>query len=89
MIAEVQKKEGEMREGKPDMVAIRWCQPNSVYDGVVQFVSKSLVKSIDGDGNATVLWPRKGHEPDVWTGTVEPTKAASSQPKSKQNQITH
>ena len=53
---------------------------NSIYNGVVQFVSKSLVKSVDDEGNVTVLWPRKGREPDVWMGTWEP--ASSSQPKS-------
>ena len=64
---EEEEKECEKKDADSgsEMVAIRWCRPNSVYDGVVQFVSRSLVKSIDEEGNVTVLWPRKGHEPDV------------------------
>lgn len=60
---------------------------HSVYDGVVQFVSRSLVKSIDKEGNVTVLWPCKGHEPDVWPGTLE--TASSSQSKSKHTYMYH
>ena len=48
-----------------EMVAIRWCRPNSVYDKVVQFISKSLVKKMGEEGNASVLWPHKGHESDI------------------------
>ena len=70
------------RECGPDMVAIRWIRKNSVYDGVVQFVNRSLIKEVDGHGKATVLWPRKGREPDTWTGILEDD---SSQPKGKQS----
>ena len=67
--------ESEQQDGGAEMVAIRWCRPNSVFDGVVQFVSKSVVKSVDEEGNAVVLWPRKGREAEVWRGTVEPSKS--------------
>ena len=70
------------------MIAIKWKRPNSIYDGVVQYVSKSLVKSIDSMGNATVLWPRKGREPDTWIGEVQ-SEGIASQPKGKQNQTIH
>ena len=71
-------KESEKQDGGSEMVAIRWCRPNSVFDGVVQFISKSLVKSVDEEGNAVVLWPRKGWEPDVWRGTVKPSSLSKS-----------
>lgn len=74
-------------ESGSEMAAIRWCRPNSVYDGVLQFVSKSIVKSIDWEGKVTVLWARKGREPDVWEGTLE--TAASSQSKSKHTYMYH
>ena len=32
---------------------------------------QSLVKSVDEEGNAIVLWPRKGQKPDIWKGTVK------------------
>ena len=69
------------RECGPDMVAIRWIRKHSVYDGVVQFVSRSLKKEIDDHGRATVLWPRKGREPDTRIGTLEDD--SPSQPKGK------
>ena len=71
-------KESEKKDGGSEMVAIRWCRPNSVFNGVVQFVSKSLVKNVDEEGNAIVLWPRKGREPDIWKGMVEQSSPSES-----------
>ena len=59
------------RECGPDMVAYRWIRKKGVYDGVVQFINRSLIKEIDCHGRATVLRPRKGREPNIWTGTLE------------------
>ena len=33
-----------------DMVSVRWTRPGSVFDGVVQYVSKLVIKEIDAEG---------------------------------------
>ena len=53
-----------------DMVAVKWARPNSVYDGVVQYISPSLIVKEEEEGNVVVHWPRKGREPAVWRGQL-------------------
>ena len=40
----------------PGTVAVRWDMPDSKYDGVVHFVSDSLVDEV-GNGRVVVWWP--------------------------------
>lgn len=42
----------------PGMVAVRWDMPGSKYDGVVHFVSNSLVDELGG-GRVAVWWPNR------------------------------
>lgn len=42
----------------PGTVAVRWDMPGSKYNGVVHFVSDSLVDEV-GDGRVVVWWPNR------------------------------
>ena len=42
----------------PGTVAVRWDMPGSKYNGVVHFVSNSLVDEV-GDGRVVVWWPNR------------------------------
>lgn len=59
----------QVLESKDDMLPVRWNRPNSVHDGVIQYISSTLVKEADDQGNIEVLWPRKGRKPELWKGS--------------------
>lgn len=42
----------------PGTVAVRWDMPGSKYNGVVHFVSNSLVDEV-GDGRMVIWWPNR------------------------------
>ena len=64
-----------------DMVSVRWTRPGSVFDGVVQYVSKLVIKEIDAEGNVTVYWPQKGKQAEVWKGALESPKFEKASPR--------
>ena len=86
-LAVTEMEEGEKQKSGSHTVAIKWCRPNSVHYGVVQLVSKSLVKSMADEGNVTVLWPCKGCESNVWMGTLELASSKSKLHNEQENKI--
>ena len=65
--AAVQKMEAQELE---EMVGVTWNRPNGVYHGVVQYISSSLVKEVDKEGNVKIHWPRKGNKSEIWKGQL-------------------